>query len=334
MPAEPDAVDRSTIDAINADASVLMKQGIALMSDPRPEAASEALRCFDQALDLRNQLPIDDEPLLRYGLAACWLNRADALVRLGGGPQIAEALRSYEEGIALARTLPAEIDPRFPRRLAIAHQNRALVLQLREGPGAADAIAAFTEALAVLESAPAAAIPDRVYMQAAVWVNLANARAFEGAADAWIHARDAARQAIALVTDLEQTDAGAAEVGLKARHVLCHAYAARLAAGEADNSTTAEDVHAASDAADEALELARLWEQQGVDRFRGIAYDLFRFGARVYAIYQPQFLEEFVQDNLDPAQSSVSYAGSPEMQSAAREALALAGRSETEGSEG
>ena len=35
--------------------------------------------------------------------------------------------------------------------------------------------------------------------------------------------------------------------------------------------------------ADDGLVLARRWEQKGVARFRGIAYDLFRFGARVYA---------------------------------------------------
>jgi hypothetical protein len=84
-----------------------------------------------------------------------------------------------------------------------------------------------------------------------------------------------------------------------------------------------EDVHEATDVADEALELARHWERQGVSRFRPIAYDLFRFGARLYAVYQPQFLDEFVADNLDPARSSADYVESAEMQAAAHEAFAL-----------
>ena len=87
-----------------------------------------------------------------------------------------------------------------------------------------------------------------------------------------------------------------------------------------------DDVHEATDVADDGLVLARRWEHRGVDRFRGIAYDLFRFGARVYARYQPQFLNEFVHDNLDPSQSSAGYADCVEMRGAAQEALAIATR--------
>ena len=65
-----------------------------------------------------------------------------------------------------------------------------------------------------------------------------------------------------------------------------------------------------TDAVDDGLTLARRWEQAGVARFRDIAYDLFRFGARVYAVYQPQFLNEFVLDNLEPTRPSADYVGS------------------------
>ena len=84
------------------------------------------------------------------------------------------------------------------------------------------------------------------------------------------------------------------------------------------------EVHEATDAADDGLALARLWEQKGVDRFRKIACDLFRFGMQVYARYQPQFLSEFTAENMDPAQSSPSYVESEEMRSAAREVTGLA----------
>ena len=60
--------------------------------------------------------------------------------------------------------------------------------------------------------------------------------------------------------------------------------------------------------------------------FGAIAFDLFRFGARVYARYQPQFLHEFVLDNMNPDQSSLDYAHCAEMRAAAQEALALARR--------
>src|SRR5262245_59828898 len=107
----PSDRDQPSVDAINAEASVLMKRGIRLMDEGRAETIRGALDCFDRALEMRRHLPIDGAPLLRYGLAACWLNRADALVRLGGSAHLAEAVRSYDEGVAVARVLPLGDDP-------------------------------------------------------------------------------------------------------------------------------------------------------------------------------------------------------------------------------
>jgi hypothetical protein len=311
------------VESVNAQASTLMKEGIRLMSDPRPTAASEALACFDRALDMRVDLP-QDTGLQRFLVAACWLNRADALIRLGGGPQVAEAMRSYDEGIALARTLPMEEDPRYPRRLAIAHQNRALLLQAQQGPAAPPAVAAFVDALAVLDDDAAAAIDDREQMLATVLMNLANARAWEGTEDSCALAHADAKRALDLVAAREHDDAEAVAVGLGARHVLCRTLAQRLTQSSDPNSEAApEDIHDATDTADDALALVRDREQRGDTRFRALAFDIFRFGARVYAIYQPHFLAEFISDNLDPGQSSQSYVESPEVQAAAEEASRL-----------
>jgi hypothetical protein len=289
------------------------------MSHAQPDSVTEALVCFDRALELRRRLPIDAVPVLRYGLAACWLNRADALVRLGDAAQIPVALRAYDEGIALLRGLPLREDARFPRRLAMAYQNRGLALPAHGRPVGAEAVVAFTDAITILEHDQAALIPDRQYLLAAVWMNLANARASEATAESESLARDAALRAIALVTDLEMNDADAAEVGLKARHVLCQTIATRLSPATTSDEPIPDDVHEATDLVDDGLGLARRWEQEGVTRFRGIAYDLFRFGARVYERYQPQFLNEFVLDNIDPAQSSSDYVESAEMRSAVQE---------------
>jgi hypothetical protein len=48
-----------------------------------------------------------------------------------------------------------------------------------------------------------------------------------------------------------------------------------------------------------------------------------RFGARVYAIHQPQHLEEFISENVDPSQSSYDYVSSEEIRSAVEEARGL-----------
>ena len=304
MTSQPEALSPDDIKAIDAAASVLMKRGIRLVTDAAPsDAIHEALGCFERALDMRSRLPVDRDPVLRYGLAACWLNRADALRRLGRPDQLATALHSYEQGIALLRDLPMADDPRFPRRLVIAYQNRGQILQTRGAASLSAAIAAFAEAMAVLEHPDSAAIPDRAYLLAGVWMNVANARIAEDTDSSWMAAAAAALRALALVTDLEAGDADAAEVGLKARHVLCHTIARRLSQGTTEQAVNA-DVHQATDIVDEGLELVRRWERQGVARFRGTAYDLFRFGARVYATYP-------------------GYVNSPEMHAAALEARML-----------
>lgn len=326
MPVESHDPTPSDAQSINAQASVLMKQGIRLMADREPQAVAEAIRCFEDALDLRRRLPVETVPVFGYGLAACWLNRADALIRLADPARIADSLDSYDQGIAVLRNLPLGEDPRFPRRLAVAHQNRALALQVQAQAASPAAIAGFTEAIAVLDQDYSRSISDRAYLQGVVWMNLANARLTEATAESWSCARDAAIRAMSLVAGSEEADAEAAEVGLKARHVLCHTIAQRLSTIIASDSTPSDDVHQATDLADEGLGLARRWDQKGVIRFRPLAYDLFRFGARVYARYQPQFLHEFIADNLDPARSSTEYVESPEMRAAAKEAMELVKR--------
>ncbi len=326
MTLEPETLNPSEIDAINAEASVLMKRGIGLMSEGQPTAMGEALECFDRALEMRRRLPYREAPMLGYGLAACLLNRADALAQLGSPDQLLAALESYDEGIVVLRDLPLSEDPRFPRRLAMAHQNRGLALQARGGVEALAAARAFAGAIEVLEADSSALIPDRQYLLAVVWTNLANAHASAPAMASGSAPRDAALQAIALVVGAEGDNPDYAEVGLKARHVLCRTIARRLSAPATGDEGLPEDVHEATDAVDDGLALIRGWEKQGVTAFRGVAHDLFRFGARVYAKYQPQFLEEFVDDNLDPTSSSVDYVESVEMRSAAQE-LGLTGRS-------
>jgi hypothetical protein len=302
-----------------------MKRGIALMAEERPGAASEALACFDEALDLRAGLPLEESPALRYGLAACWLNRADALMRLGGGPQVAEALRSCDEAIEQLIRVPLEGDPRFPRRLAMAHHNRAMFLMV-QGAGLADVVAAFEASIAVLAHEHAARIDDRQQLLAVAWMNLANVQASAGTDESEAQARSSARRAIELVEASEADDLTAAEVGLHARHALCRTYAARLGSMSSTVGAMPDDVHEATDAVDQGLALVRQWEQQGVTRFRREAADLFRFGARVYLLYQPQFLEEFINENLDPAASSAGFVEDSELQAVVQDVVNLHAR--------
>jgi hypothetical protein len=311
------ALDPREIESSGAQASFFMQEGIHLAQSGNDV---EAILCFDRALELRHQLPTD-APIHAYGLAACWLNRAEALTRLGPDHH-ALALCAYDEALTLLHPLPLGDDARFSKRLAIALQNRALVLAAQDPPATTPAIAALVDALAVLDHADAMDVLERDYLLAVVWMNLANIQASEATIVSDVTARGAARQALAFVQAREHEDAEAAEAGLKARHVLCHIVARRLSA-QAESETVMADVHDATDLADEGLDLVREWERRGVDRFRKLASDLFRFGARVYAYYQPHFLHEYLSEQLDPLQSAHSYVQSREMQDAAREILVV-----------
>lgn len=313
-------VTESEVEAINADASELMKRGIALLEESRREAPIDALQCFDDALELRRRIPADHSPLQSYLLAACLLNRADALVRFNDSGPLAAALASYEEGIDVLQTLPLAEDARYPRHLAMAHQNRALALHL--GGDASGAAAALSDALAVLHNDDASGIDDLAYLRAVVWLNLANLHAADPAVESRNEARTAAAAALALIAATEESDFQSAAVGLQARHVFCRVCADTLAESSEDDDMP-EDVHDATDVVDAGLALVHSWERRGVEAFRTVAFDLFRFGVRVYARYQPQFLDEFIAENVDPAQSSAGYVDSPDMTMAVHEARQL-----------
>jgi hypothetical protein len=315
------------IDAVNAQASVWMKRGLALLDTRSPASLTEAITYFDRAIDLRRRLPLDTKPALRYGLAAGWLNRGDALTRLGGEDDLAAALAAFDEALRLLDGLPLDDDPRVRRRVAIAWHNRGLALHAQGGARSVDARQSFERAQRLLEDPRAAVIPDRALLLATAWTNLANAWLGDESVDAIYRAKEGAERAMTIVDpSAVHTDLAAAEVAIKARHVLCQAIALLLAETPVDDEATRRHVDAATDAVDDGLAIARQWEQQGVDRFRALAYDLVRFGARVYRLYQPQFLSEFVLENLDPAQSSGAYVGSHEMRAAALESLWLSFR--------
>lgn len=299
----PDLDDLSLSEshAIDAQASALMKRGICLLATDRTDSSAAALALFDSALELRRRLPIQTVPRFALGLAACWLNRADALMRLpsAGGAHAAAALGAYDEAIRLLQNPPLQENANFRRRLAIAHQNRGLALHAQDGSDIARASTAFSEAIAILDHAESALIPDRQYLLGTVCSNLANLCASRSDAKSVAIARGSARRAIALVLDREVSHADAAEVGLKARHALCRTVALILSQAIVKGATDLDAVHEATDAAEDGLDLARRWKQKGVHRFRDIACDLFHFGSLVYAEFQPHFLDEFVGDNLD-----------------------------------
>lgn len=287
------------MDRIEHEASVLMDDGMRLLAERQPASLEQALARFDEALALRRRWPADAAPRLRYDVAASWLQRADAISRLQRPAWPVDALESYDEALIVLRTLPLEGDPQYVRRLVIALQNRALVLLALTPPAHVAALAAYDEAAEWLASDTARTIEDRPLLSAVVFMNLANARLADGGDPMFAKAYEAAATSIGFVTAIESANPEAAEVGLKARHLLCQVLARRLSPRSENGEVLSDDLHEATDTVEAGLDLARHWQRLGVDRFRALGHDLFVFGALVYQRFQPQFLEEFVRDHAD-----------------------------------
>ena len=283
--------------ARNELASEWMHRGMDLAKEDSALQLKEAISCFDEAIALRRNLPLEDIPWFRYGLSAGWVNRADALARLGDGESLAEALKSYDEALALLQALHLLDNPLYPRRLAITWINRGVAWQkLENSDGATEAACCFREALAVLDHTSAKGIEDRDLLRAGAWSNLAGVL-LSTPDGSLATTQRAMREACMLVKDVERTDLIAAETGLKARRILCRAIAAEFAD---EKAILMELVAEATDALDEGLELARHWELSGETRFRQLAREIFCFGCRIYQVHQPQFLAEFILESLDP----------------------------------
>jgi tetratricopeptide (TPR) repeat protein len=289
-------MDPAGAEKINADASVLMKQGIALLDEGRPRAAAQALEFFNRALQLRLELPTSGDPFQAYLLAACWLNRGDALMQLAEADKIPAAINSYDEGIAVMSSMPLDDDPRYPRRLGMGLQNRGIAL-LAYGGRVHEALDSFEQSLDMFECDAASPLADRDFLLAGVWANIAIARAAEKTPESDGLSRAAALRAIGLSASFEADDVPSAEVGLKARYVLCQVIAGELPETVKRGTEMPEIVHEATDHAEAGLALARRWEAKGELRFWPIAHDLYRFAEAVYERYQPQFVAEFRREN-------------------------------------
>ncbi|MEZ5385849.1 MAG: hypothetical protein R3F13_10065 [Prosthecobacter sp.] len=305
-----------------ARAKTCMKRGIALLSSDRRENLPEALRCFDEALQLRQRLPVGESVWFRWLLTACWMNRGDVLTRLGSTQNLADAVSSFDEAIQHLERLPLDDDPQYRGRLVLAWMNRAVALRSQ---GNADAL---NDALISLDCAHEALLagtraPD-LSLRASVMMNRA-ALLLELPSPRPLEAMNDAERLLEMCRPTETTEALAAELGLKARHVFCRAVAVLLETPPVDTTHADEWILRATDKVDEAMHLIAHWEKQGAPEvLLTLRNELFRFGCHMYLAWQPHFLAEFLLDVLDPDRGSPLHSAADDLHSAALEMLELA----------
>ncbi len=265
-----------------------LREGQRLEAGGRLQAA---LACYDRALA--------DAGTCQPAGSLAWMNRGSVLQRFGDRERAQAALAAYDAAIAGLRHGGTPETTANTISLAAAWMNRGQLLLRLEGTVAAaavfDACRAGEDLLVSLLQTDGTA-PDAARRNlGGIRVNRATLRLDLG--DAGGAAEDA-RQALAAVAPIERADLAAATVALMARRALCAALGRLLVAPGADQDALAAE---ASDLVDDALALARSWGAAGRDAFAPLVTRLFRFGAGLYRAHQPQFLGEFLLEQLEVA---------------------------------
>lgn len=295
-----------------------------------------ALTTYDEAIALIRPITSPDVETRRI-LGIVWMNRGNALQRLAAelGQQernkeavdaVRAAVGSYDEAVALFKTLPLEASHDYRNHLGAAYLNRghAFTTVSAFEPAAES----FTAAIAELEQIPRGDDPSFKLNLAGALTNLAHTRFSQheqGKADSatvLAQAAEAARKAIAEIAEVELAHVAFAEMSLRARRNLAVTLGAQLVHAEAMGHPTADLAAETSDVIDEGLQLARECEKRGASHLRVFATRLFRMGVQLYGTNQPQFIAEFILENVDPTNPEAAFSNEPEMRAVADQALA------------
>ncbi len=304
-------------------ANGMTQRGIVLLSANEASLLPEALWCFEKAIVLRRDLPLDDNAWFRWGLSAGWMNRGDVLTRMGKPELLPEAVRSYDEALAHLEKMPALEGANVTGRHALAWMNRAISLRAQRTPESlAEALCSLDKARMLLEAHATAEMPVDPMTLATLAMNRA-ALLLEMSPPCTLEAMDVATEALDLCQREEKTVLLAAEVGLKARHAYCHAVATLLESPPVDARRADGWIMQATERVEEAMALTVLWRGQSAF-FDVLRLELFHYGCRIYLAYQPHFMAEFLLDVLDPERGSPLHAGAEDLHAAGLEALTMA----------
>lgn len=292
LPSQSTFPDPAGAEESHALANDWTQSGIRLLAANDPVKLDEALACFEAAIQLRADLPLDSHPWYRWGLTAGWMNLAEVFSRLG---RFDEALSAYDHALDHLQKLPLDMEPAFRWRLGLVWMKRALTQQSLGHH--ATACESLEKSIRVLSHPTMTTVRDLGTLGCA-WMNHA-AMLMESEPPQPVETQESAQKALACLRPFEKTDAVAAEAAIKARHRYCQATAYLLETPPVDAASADNWIMTATDAVEEALSLAAHWQQQGV-HFSDVPLQLFRFGCRIYLAYQPQFLGEFMLDVLRP----------------------------------
>lgn len=227
-----------------------------------------------------------------------WMNRGHALSLAGDA---AAALTAYDEAIALLLPYADSRPASWRNSLAACYLNRGWLLHRNRGTLASSAaLDCYARAECLLREllathAAGGGEPGHWPRRnlAGTLLNRANLLLDLGRCD---EALGDATDALRFARIGESESRVDADLSLKCHRAVCDAIGQIIVQPGTDQHALAGQ---ASDAVDDALTLARLWYKRGGDGFRPLAARLFRFGAELFRLHQPQFLAEFISEHLE-----------------------------------
>ncbi|MES2309251.1 MAG: hypothetical protein V4507_10380 [Verrucomicrobiota bacterium] len=299
------------LDQREAIASAWTRQGIDYLH--QPQGASLSIPWFEAAINLRSHFPLDQNRGYRYGLAAGWMNRGEALAQLGGEENLKESIRSFDHAIEQLPYLPVEERIEFRQRHIIAWSNRGITL-LQQGQNLNEAVRSFQNAHSFLFEE----LPDFFFLKIGIETNLATAQ-FQSSGDQY-QAETQARAILLFVEPYESTDFRLTEISLKARHLFCLSIGYQADSQRHTSPISSDRISEVTDVLEKGIHLALHWKNQGNDSFLPWAQTLFCFGLQFYRVYLPQFLAEFVTEFL----KEEALPGSPSLDQLILESLRMA----------
>ncbi len=268
--------------------------GLSALSGTSRESWERAIEHFDRAISVRENTP-DPSPANLWGLSASWLNRGDALSRLGGETNLDLSLEAAQKAESILRSFDPGENPPFRTRMALAWMNQgAAYIQLTSEYGRKhrdDTFNAYQTAIDILRPGADSGAEESKRVLAVTLTNLSRARLQLGGQSPEAGVAEA-REALALIGAHEIEDLELANLGITARIALCRSL-------ELLKEATGEDLEI-TDIAEEGLSVA-LKVKENVGRLfisESTLGELMRCGAEAYLKHSPHFLTDYLLEFL------------------------------------
>lgn len=294
------AGDYSTEERLLREANLWTCCGLAELAGESAEEWSSALESFDKANALRSEIESPRNEV-RWGQSAAWINRGEALEKLGGEENIRAAVVANQRAEECLAGFDLDEVPAFRSRMALTWMNRGELLATITERGWSDEAsqcqAAYAKAVKILRAGSDAGAVESRRMLAVCLAN--SSRSHLRLGDFGTVGVDEAREGLGLI--LKERAGSLDDPALLHLEMTLRATLCRTMALAADAGTAGVDCDQVTDEVETALAVATGAGALAAVIPVPLITELFGCGAETYSRFQPEFLAEYLLEYLDPA---------------------------------